>query len=131
MYPDVTVLCRCGFARYVQEGHTQRVAVTGAVVKLASKVLHDDRKPLSCWLMSQQRYARLEAEYLLASSKAHLRLMDRVRRQAWFAPILVFFYTLVVKGCILDGWRGWFYVLQRTFAELMIALEIVDRRHAK
>ena len=47
---------------------------------------------------------------------------------AWSAPILVFFYTLFGKGCILSGWRGWFYVLQRTLVEIMIALEIVDRR---
>jgi hypothetical protein len=33
-----------------------------------------------------------------------------------------------VKGCLLDGWRGWLYVLQRTFAEVLLALDIVDRR---
>jgi hypothetical protein len=46
----------------------------------------------------------------------------------WPAPILVFFYTLIVKRCALDGWAGWLYVLQRTFAEIALALEIVDRR---
>ena len=46
----------------------------------------------------------------------------------WPAPILVFLYTLVWKRCILDGWAGWLYVLQRTLAEVMLALEIVDRR---
>jgi hypothetical protein len=46
----------------------------------------------------------------------------------WPAPILVFFYTLIVKRCALDGWGGWLYVLQRTFAEIALALEIVDRR---
>ena len=47
---------------------------------------------------------------------------------AWPAPILVFLYTLITKRCVLDGWAGWLYVLQRTLAETMIALEIVDRR---
>ena len=47
---------------------------------------------------------------------------------AWPSPILVFLYTLLAKGCILDGWPGWFYVLQRTLAETMIAIELVDRR---
>jgi hypothetical protein len=46
----------------------------------------------------------------------------------WPAPVAVFFYTLLWKGCILDGWPGWLYVLQRTLAETMIALEVVDRR---
>ena len=47
---------------------------------------------------------------------------------AWPSPILVFLYTLLAKGCILDGWPGWFYVMQRTLAETMIAIELVDRR---
>lgn len=129
LYPAVTILCRRGNARYEQDGHTQRVAVKGSVAMLRSKVLHDDRKSLSRWIVSQQRYARLEADHLLASDKTG-SLMDRVRRWGWLAPILVLFYTLVVKRCILDGWRGWYYVLQRTFAEVLIALEIVDRRLA-
>jgi glycosyltransferase involved in cell wall biosynthesis len=131
LYPPVTILCRRGNARYVQDGHTQRVNVTGTIVPLKSKVLHDDRKPLSRWVASQQRYARLEAEHLLAADKANLGIMDRIRRWGWPAPILVFFYTLLLKGCVFDGWRGWFYVLQRTFAELLIALELVDRRLSK
>jgi hypothetical protein len=47
---------------------------------------------------------------------------------AWPAPFLVFFYTLFAKGCILDGWQGWYYVLQRVAVETLLALEIVDRR---
>jgi hypothetical protein len=47
---------------------------------------------------------------------------------AWPAPIAVFFYVLVVKCCLFDGWRGWFYALQRTVAESMIALQLIDRR---
>ena len=35
---------------------------------------------------------------------------------------------MIVKRCALDGWAGWLYVLQRTFAEIALALEIVDRR---
>ena len=131
LYPDVTVLCRRGFARYEQVGHTQRVMVNGTVERLAPKIMHDDRKPLSRWLTSQQRYAQLEAEYLLAVGNADVSLIDRVRRRGLIAPILVFIYTLFRKGCIFDGWRGWFYVLQRTFAEFLIALEIVDRRLRK
>jgi hypothetical protein len=46
----------------------------------------------------------------------------------WPAPILVFFYTLLWKRCVLDGWPGWLYVLQRTFAETIISIEVVDRR---
>jgi hypothetical protein len=51
-----------------------------------------------------------------------------MRRLGWLAPLLVLPYVLFVKGCILDGRAGWYYALQRLFAETMIALELLDRR---
>jgi hypothetical protein len=32
------------------------------------------------------------------------------------------------KRLIFDGWPGVYYSLQRTFAELLLSLEILDRR---
>ena len=128
LYPPVIALYRREYARYIQAGHTQRLLISGAIVDLVSPINHDDRKPFDRWLTSQQRYARLEAEYLLASEGPREKVADRVRARGWLAPLAVFFYTLFWKGCIADGWAGWFYVLQRTLAEIMIALEIVDRR---
>jgi hypothetical protein len=29
---------------------------------------------------------------------------------------------------VLDGWPGWYYALQRTTAEMLLAVEILDRR---
>lgn len=128
LYPPRIVLYRVKNARYANEGHGHKVTVSGEVRALSGVIYHDDRKPLSRWLASQQTYARLEADYLLKAVAGTLRASDRVRRMAWPAPILVFFYVLVVKGCLLDGWPGWFYTLQRVLAECMIALELIDRR---
>jgi glycosyltransferase involved in cell wall biosynthesis len=128
LYPPRIVLYRKGQARYRNEGHTQRLITDGPVRWLAGPIFHDDRKPLSRWLVSQMQYARLEADHLLTSQPSSLRWTDRVRVMSGPAPMLVFFYTLLVKGCIFDGWPGWLYVLQRTLAELMIAIEVVDRR---
>lgn len=127
LYPPGTVLFLAGRARYAQEGHAERLSVEGRTGMLASKILHDDRKPLSRWFPSQQWKAAWEAGYLL-DAKGGLRPQDRIRRMGWPAPILVFLYTLIGKGCLFDGWAGWHYVLQRTLAETMIALEIADRR---
>jgi hypothetical protein len=91
-------------------------------------IFHDDRKSLSHWFNSQQRYAKKEAEYLLASDRTALRGTDKIRLAAWPAPLGIFLYTLVLKGCLLDGWPGWYYALQRLLAETLIALEIVERR---
>jgi glycosyltransferase involved in cell wall biosynthesis len=128
LYPPRTVLYRREGAHYRNQGHGHRVAVAGYVEPLSGRIYHDDRKPLSHWLASQQRYAAREAEYLTGTQRNALRSTDRIRSKGWPAPILVFFYTLLFKGCLLDGWPGWYYVLQRTLAEIMIALEIVDRR---
>jgi hypothetical protein len=76
-------------------------------------IYHDDRKPLARWLLSQSRYAREEAIYLLARRPGTLRKTERIRLMGWPAPIAIFFYTLFVNGCIFDGWRGWCYALQR------------------
>ena len=128
LYPPVIALYRRERAHYIQDGHTQRVVVDGTVACLKGFIDHDDRKPLSRWFASQQKYAKLEADHLLRTPPASLRRPDKIRLMAWPSPILVFLYTLLAKGCILDGWPGWFYVLQRTLAETMIAIELVDRR---
>jgi glycosyltransferase involved in cell wall biosynthesis len=127
LYPPRTVLYRREAARYRNEGHGHRVVVNGAVLDLRGAIYHDDRKPLARWFASQQRYARIEAEHLLALGR-RARGTDWLRLMGWPAPIGVFFYTLLVKGCLLDGWVGWYYVLQRVIAEALIALEIADRR---
>jgi glycosyltransferase involved in cell wall biosynthesis len=128
LYPPRIVLYRKDSAIYKNEGHGHRVSVSGHVLPLASKIYHDDRKPLQRWFQSQQRYAREEALYLLSTDPVALSVADKLRLAAWPAPIAVFFYTLIVKGCVLDGWPGWYYVLQRVFAEIMISLELIDKR---
>lgn len=127
LYPPRTVLYRPSRGRYRNEGHGHRVMIEGKVRPLAGAIYHDDRKPLARWISSQQGYARREADYLLATPRAELKRIDRIRLMGWPAPIFVFFYALLWKRCILDGWPGWLYVLQRTLAETMIAIEVVDR----
>jgi glycosyltransferase involved in cell wall biosynthesis len=127
LYPPRTVLYRKSKACYRKEGHGHRVVVDGEVLPLDGVIYHDDRKPLARWFKSQQLYARDEADYLL-ERRAPLTRADRVRLMAWPAPLAVFFYTLLIKGCVFDGWPGWYYALQRAVAEILLALEIIDRR---
>lgn len=128
LYPARTVLYRKDNAIYRNEGHGHRVSVRGAILPLNAPIYHDDRKSLAHWFASQQRYAHQEAEYLLTSSRVALGRTDRIRLAGWPAPLAVLVYTLLIKGCLLDGWPGWYYVLQRVLAETLIALEIIDRR---
>jgi glycosyltransferase involved in cell wall biosynthesis len=136
LYPPRTVLYRTDRGSYRQEGHAHRVRVDGDVLPLRGVIYHDDRKKLSRWLASQQRYAAEEAGYLLdgaGCSGRPLARADRIRLLAWPAPFAVPFYVLFAKGCVLDGWPGWYYALQRLAAETLLALEIIDRRwrHAR
>ena len=128
LYPPRPVLYRTDRARYRNEGHGHRAAIDGEVVPLKGVIYHDDRKPLARWYATQRRYACREADHLLSASPDSLTRADKIRLMVWPAPVGVFLYALLVKGCILDGWAGWYYALQRAVAEALIALEIVDRR---
>ena len=128
LYPPRTVLYRVGGARYENEGHGHRIRVPGKVSALGGVIYHDDRKPLSRWLGSQLKYAATEASHLLAARPAELSAVDRIRRLGWPAPFLVVGYVLFVKGALLDGRAGWFYAFQRLCAEVLLALELLDRR---
>jgi glycosyltransferase involved in cell wall biosynthesis len=128
LYPPRTVLYRKDKAFYRNEGHGHRVVVDGDILPLQGVIYHDDRKPLSRWIASQQRYAHEEANYLLNARLDAMTRTDRIRLMGWPAPIGVFFYALLVKGCLFDSWPGWFYVIQRVIAEALIALEIIARR---
>lgn len=128
LYPDRVVLYRPGRARYHNEGHGHRVTVDGQVEQLRGRIYHDDRKPLERWISSQVSYAQREADYLLGTPRAALRLADRLRLMGWPMPLLIMPFTLLWKRCILDGKPGLYYALQRLFAEAAIACVIIDRR---
>src|ERR1051325_9069924 len=125
------VLFRRDRCRFEQDGHTQRVRATGSTAWLQSAILHDDRKPMSAWLWAQHRYADLEAAKLLSTPAPQLRLQDRLRRWIVPAPLLVLFHALLAKGLILDGWPGWYYVFQRTVAEMILSLKLIEQKLAK
>jgi glycosyltransferase involved in cell wall biosynthesis len=124
IYPPVTVLYRHDAASYVQDGHTQRVAVQGTIGELRTPLMHDDRKSLKRWFRSQARYTELEAQKLLAADTAELALADRMRRWIVVVPPVMLVYCLIVRGGILDGWQGFYYAFQRTAAELMLSINL-------
>jgi glycosyltransferase involved in cell wall biosynthesis len=124
-YPPVTVLYRRNKAVYCQDGHTQRVIVTGEVRDLQAHIRHDDRKPLSRWFRSQDAYAQQEADKLAQATSPGFN--DRLRRLRWLAPFLVFFYCLFVQRNILDGRAGLFYAFQRMLAETMLSLRLLEQ----
>ena len=128
LYPARTVLYRKDKAHYRDDGHGHRVVVSGETKMLSGSIDHDDRKTFDRWLRGQARYSIAETRKLLETSPSHLNLADRLRLWIVPAPFMVFFYTLLVKGLIFDGWRGWYYVLQRTFAEILLSLRLIEAK---
>jgi hypothetical protein len=126
LYPDRVVLYRRADAIYRDEGHTQRVKINGRVSSLESAIYHDDHKSLDRWFGSQIKYANLESELLLSLPRSQLDGMDRLRLMIVPAPFVAFWYALIWKGCLIDGWAGWYYALQRLCAEIMLSVKLLD-----
>lgn len=127
-YPPVVVLYRRTRARYYQDGHTQRVRVEGAVGHLAGRIRHDDRKPLAQWLAAQSRYMRLEVQKLTGTPASALSRIDRVRRLIVVMPPAMFLYCYLVRGGVFDGVAGLYYALQRSAAELILSMYLIEAR---
>ena len=127
IYPPVTVLYRRDAATYVQDGHTQRVSLSGTIKELREPMMHDDRKSWRRWLRSQARYTELEAQKLLAADASELRFVDRMRRWIVVVPPVMLGYCLLVRGGVLDGWQGFYYAFQRSVAELMLSINLGRR----
>ncbi len=125
LYPPRAVLFRRENARYVPDGHTQLLQFDGKAGDLNVPIRHDDRKPLAQWLQAQDGYARLEAEKLAAGATGR---RDSVRKWIFVAPLLMLLYCLFFKGLILDGWTGLHYTFQRTVAEMILSLRLIEQK---
>ena len=124
--PPRQMLFRRASSTYIDDSHTQLLSVEGKSSRLVESVLHDDRKTLSRWLWAQDRYMKIEANKIAKTSSSELSLGDKLRKQKVIAPFVVLVYCLILKGGILDGWRGWYYAFQRMFAELLLSLRLIE-----
>ena len=116
---------------YIDDGHTQLLRVEGNSGMLSSHINHDDRKSLSRWLWAQDRYMIIEAKKLQETPASELSLSDRIRQKIVFAPLIILFYCLIFKGGILDGWAGFYYAFQRTLAEILLSVRLIERETNK
>lgn len=124
--PPRQVLFKKQKSIYIDDGHTQLLKVNGKSSMLTSPILHDDRKPLTRWLWAQDRYMIIETKKLRGTPFRELSLGDRLRQQKIIAPFIIFFYCLILKGGILDGWAGWYYAFQRTLAEILLSIRLLE-----
>lgn len=131
IYPPRTCLYRTSLARYKDEGHGHRVEVEGRVGRLIGEIYHDDRKPISRWLKTQQTYMEIEANHLLQTPSSNLSRADLIRKNSPIAPFAALFICLIWKGGFLDGWRGWAYAIQRMYSETLLLVILLDTRFSQ
>jgi glycosyltransferase involved in cell wall biosynthesis len=125
LYPANTILLKVGRFAVRDEGHTEAWTIDGSVIALKSRAVHDDWKSMSEWLPRQAGYMQRELEKL---QQRRTGLRDWLRMRPPLMPIIVFFYCLFGKGLIFNGKAGLLYTLQRTIAETMLSLLIVERK---
>ncbi|MEB3226076.1 MAG: glycosyltransferase family 2 protein [Synechococcus sp.] len=126
LLPQRTVLYRVQIATYQEDGHAHRVQIAGETTSLSGHIYHDDRKSLSRWLWAQDRYMIIEAKKLRETPNQDLSWGDRIRKRKILAPTIIFFYCLILKGGVFDGWHGWYYAFQRAFAETLLSLRLIE-----
>ncbi len=126
LLPPRQILFKKNTAIYIDDGHTQLLKNCGQISTLNAYIYHDDRKPLHRWLQAQDRYMVIEAKKLSATPNSELSLGDRIRKTKIFAPGIIFFYCLIINRCILDGWAGWYYTLQRVLAEIWLSIRLIE-----
>ena len=122
-------LIRPDGGHYVNDGHAHRFVPAGRTLTMREPILHDDRKPLSRWLVNQQKYLQQETIKLLNTPGHNLSRSDRLRTKYVFAPFAVLLLCLIRHRGLLDGWRGWFYAFQRMYVETLLSLMLWEARH--
>ncbi|WP_255142903.1 glycosyltransferase family 2 protein [Synechococcus sp. EJ6-Ellesmere] len=128
LLPPRINLMRPGGGHYENDGHSHQFVPSGRTATMREPVLHDDRKPLSRWLASQQRYLQQETQKLYNTPRQQLGLNDALRRTHVIAPFAVLALCLIWHRGLLDGWRGWFYAFQRMYVETLLSLMLWEAR---
>jgi len=126
LLPPRQVLYKREKATYQDDGHAHKVIVQGKSSQLSAYIHHDDRKPIDRWFLSEIKYSVLEANKLLNTTENNLDLADRIRMKKVLAPIIVPLYCLFIKGLILDGRHGLYYIFQRIIAELLLSIRLIE-----
>lgn len=128
LYPPVIALFKRKNVRYLQDGHTERLVPGGDVVNARAKLIHEDKKPLDRYLISQINYSKMEAVRIDNAAATGQGIKTRLRKVPGLAALLMAAYLLFWKRGLFRGRASLHYVLQRLVAELTISLRILDER---
>jgi glycosyltransferase involved in cell wall biosynthesis len=75
-----------------------------------------------------QASGSVESTVRRGAGRAELNRADKMRRWVIVMPLAMPIYLLLVRGLIFDGWNGWYYAFQRTVAEMMLSLRLLEQK---
>jgi glycosyltransferase involved in cell wall biosynthesis len=121
VYPPKAVIFRPSALRIEQPGHSQEMRVDGPVYRFASRLIHDDRKPIDRFVLSQLAYSRLEAGRLAAGSA---RWQDRIRVSG-LMPLVAGLAAYFRAGGPFRGRAALHYAYERATFECLLAMRVL------
>jgi glycosyltransferase involved in cell wall biosynthesis len=128
LYPTQARLFLRDRVQIVQLGHGHKFEVRGPIYRFRSRLIHDDRKPLERWLLSQVSYSALEANRISAGGADRLR--DRLR-ELGLMPILAGALAYIRAGGPLRGAAALRYAYERAAYECLLAIRLMSSRLEK
>jgi len=118
IYPAQVRLFRHDRVSIDQHGHTQVVEVNGPVCTFRSRLIHEDRKPMSRWLSNQMKYASLEAIRIKRAPKRNLK---DCLRMAGISPAIWGVYAYARAGGPFRPSASRAYAYERIIFESILA----------
>ena len=127
---DRIVMFRRDKGHFIEDGHQQRLVLSGTVKKLKNKIIHDDRKSLSRWLEAQNGYCERELQKFQSPNTIHLDWKDKIRKNMVLSSVVLLMYFLIIRLFLFRSRQAKLYLIQRVYAELLLTLYInfVDDR---
>jgi glycosyltransferase involved in cell wall biosynthesis len=134
-------LWKNAYARFDDRGCNEHLVVCGGPVgKMRAYVEHHDSKDISAWFAKQNRYAswearvRIRGEGMGAIARLFGTRQERINwlRRAYFRiplhNLLLFFYSSVVRGGILDGTTGVHYAVLQSVIRYLSDIKVAEFR---
>lgn len=130
LYPPQLRLMRHAKARVIQRGHTHEFQVSGRIERCRHRLVHDDRKSLDRFIVSQLGYSRNELPLLLAPVPL-FPLRHVLRKYVPFFPEIVTLAAYLLAGGPFRGAAARRYALERLFFEAMLRYRLLEERRDK
>lgn len=116
LYPPKAIVFRGGAEYFVPRGHCSRLRKGLRCHRTQNKLIHNDLKPYSAYLLSQLRYGNLLYQRY---DQGSVTFKDRLRATS---PVMALVYpivSLVFRGGMFAGRLGLIYALDRAIAVLV------------